>query len=245
MRIHQFHTVYQARVDKATKPFTARGSKVKRCPYCQIEEHLCLCRYQPDIECTAKFILLVSDTEIFKPSNTGRLIADTIKETDVYLWSRTNPDTYLLKTLSDPNLFPIVIFPEEYVDDKKRLIVNLKDDIIHTEKKPLFIVLDGSWREARRMFRRSPYLDSLPVMSVHPEHLSEYIMRKSGNAKHLSTAEVSSLVLQQAGYENTSKILEYWFRAFRESYLLSKSRTKKNLQRPALNDYLALKSMYA
>ncbi len=240
MRIHQFHTVYQARLSKATKPFTARGAKVKRCPYCQIEEQLCLCDYQPDIESKARFLILVSDSEIFKPSNTGRLIADSIKNTEVYLWSRTEPDEQLLQTLSNPELFPIVVFPDEYVDNKERVITNLETEIQKKNKQPLFVVLDGSWREARRMFRRSPYLDLLPVLSVNPENISEYLMRKSQNEQHLSTAEVSALVLEQAGYLRESEILEGWFKAFRESYLLSKSRMKRSQQRPALDEYLEL-----
>lgn len=240
MRIHQFHTVYQARLSKATKPFTARGAKVKRCPYCQIEEHLCLCDYQPDIESEARFLLLVSDSEIFKPSNTGRLIADSIKNTEVYLWSRTEPDERLIQTLSNPELFPIVVFPDEYVDSKDRVITNLATEIHLENKQPVFVVLDGSWREARRMFRRSPYLDSLPVLSVNPQKISEYLMRKSQNEQHLSTAEVSALVLKQAGYQRESTILEGWFKAFRESYLLSKSRMKRSQQRPALDEYLEL-----
>ncbi|RQW63592.1 tRNA-uridine aminocarboxypropyltransferase [Vibrio viridaestus] len=238
MRTHQFHMVYQERLSKATKPFIARGAKVKRCTYCQVESSLCLCDIQPNIDSKAKFMLLVSDTEIFKPSNTGRLIADVVKDTQVHLWSRTEPASSLLMTLSDPNLYPVVVFPDEYVDNKERIISTHDLKHIPQGKTALFIVLDGSWREARRMFRRSPYLDSLPVLSIHPERISEYIMRKSSKEEHLSTAEVSSIVLREAGFINEGNVLESWFQVFRETYLLSKSRAKKDQSRPSLDAYL-------
>ncbi len=40
--------------------------------------------------------------------------------------------------------------------------------------RPLFILLDGTWSEARKMFRKSPYLEHLPVLSLAPEQLSRY-----------------------------------------------------------------------
>ncbi|MCW0470822.1 DTW domain-containing protein [Vibrio chagasii] len=39
-------------------------------------------------------------------------------------------------------------------------------------KKLLLIFIDGSWREARRIFRRSEYLQDLPVLSIEPVRFS-------------------------------------------------------------------------
>ena len=111
MRVHAFHRLYQERLQQSTKPFLARGSKISRCSFCLVAQQYCLCDFQPNIETQVAVILLVSDNEVFKPSNTGRLIADTVKETYVYQWHRTQPDPQLLSLLSDPKFFPIVVFP--------------------------------------------------------------------------------------------------------------------------------------
>ena len=34
-------------------------------------------------------------------------------------------------------------------------------------------MLDGSWREAKKMFRKSPYLDKLPLVSFNPKQFIE------------------------------------------------------------------------
>lgn len=107
-------------------------------------------------------------------------------------------------------------------------------------KTPLLIFLDGSWREARRIFRKSPYLDSLPVLSIKPDSISQYMMRRSDNEQHLATAEVASLVFAELDDQQAANTLTHWFAVFKESYLLSKSRGKVDEQRPSLNQYIAM-----
>ncbi|NOH79715.1 DTW domain-containing protein [Vibrio sp. RE86] len=236
MRIHAFHHLYQRRLAQSTKPFNARGSKVERCQYCQVAKKDCLCEHQPDVESDVAVMLLLSDNEVFKPSNTGRLILDTVKEGYAFQWNRTEPAQEMLDLLEDSRYQPIVVFPDEYVEEKTRLLSEHHD--VPNGKKPLLIFLDGSWREARRIFKKSPYLDSFPVLSINPESVSQYMMRRSDNEQHLATAEVAILVLQQLGQAKTSQTLALWFEVFRESYLNSKTRNKPNTSRPALTQFI-------
>lgn len=62
-------------------------------------------------------------------------------------------------------------------------------------KRPLFVLLDATWTEARKMFRKSPYLDALPVLSLTPAQLSRYRLRRSTRGEHLCTAEVAAMCL--------------------------------------------------
>ncbi|KJY81527.1 cytoplasmic protein [Vibrio galatheae] len=237
MRIHAFHHLYHQRLARSTKPFAARGSKVVRCRYCQVAEKDCLCAYQPDIDSDVAVMLLLSDNEVFKPSNTGRLILDVVKNGYAYQWSRTEPSAEMLSVLNDTKYQPIVVFPEEYVADSSRLI-EPNVAALCEDKTPLLIFLDGSWREARRMFNKSPYLDSLPVMSISPDSVSQYMMRRSDNEQHLATAEVASLVFGALDEQQLSHTLATWFAVFRESYMNSKTRNRPDETRPALNHFI-------
>lgn len=199
-----------------------------RCSACQIVQQHCICQWQPDIETDFAVLLILSDNEILKPSNTGRLIADTVSETYAFQWHRTEPNSQMLALLEDPHFEPMVVFPEEYVDQPERLL-SLKN-YTKSNKTPLLIFIDGSWREAKRIFRRSEYLHSLPVISVEPTAISQYLMRKASKDNHLSTAEVASIVIRELGDDFTSKTLSLWFDVFRESYMLSKTRIKSNIE---------------
>lgn len=242
MRIHAFHRLYQHRQSLSTKPFNARGCKVVRCQYCQVSQQHCMCEMQPNIKSNLACMLIVSENEVFKPSNTGRLIADTIQETYVYQWNRTKPSDEMLALLKSEDYQPVIIFPADYVDEPQRLLKCLNPELLvkskGCNKKWLLIFIDGSWREARKIFRRSDYLQSLPVLSIEPESLSEYIMRRSDNEQHLSTAEVASLVFQQSGEHHASKCLQLWFEAFRETYMLTKTRIKTDPNRPHLKRFV-------
>lgn len=110
MRVHAFHRLYQDRLEKSTKPFNARGCKVQRCQYCQVSEMHCICEYQPKIDTNIAVMLLVSENEVFKPSNTGRLILDTVQEGYVYQWSRTEPSKEMLELINHEHYQPIVVF---------------------------------------------------------------------------------------------------------------------------------------
>ena len=87
------------------------------------------------------------DDEILKPSNTGRLIADIVLDTFAYIWSRTEPNSDMLALLSDPQWQPVVIFPEEY-SQPERVISRHHNPL--SNKKPLFVLLDGSWAQAKK-----------------------------------------------------------------------------------------------
>lgn len=223
MRIHKVHQLHKERLARSTKPFNARGGNVDRCGFCQVRKDYCICEYQPKTTSKAAFLLIMFDTEVLKPSNTGKLIADVIPETHAYIWSRTEPNSEMLALLQDGSYQPFVIFPDEQIENKD-LVTN--DIVIEEGKTPLFILLDGSWREAGRMYRKSAYLHQLPVLSFNSEHLSSYIMRKAAKDHQLATVEVASLVLDLFGEKDNAKHLECWFELFREHYLYSKRPVK-------------------
>lgn len=75
---------------KSTKPFLARGHQVVRCSRCRLDELYCICFWQPPIQCSkVGMCLLMYDSEPFKPTNTGWLIADIVPNTFAYSWTRT------------------------------------------------------------------------------------------------------------------------------------------------------------
>ena len=162
--------------------------------------------------------------ESFKPSNTGRLIAEIVPDNHAFRWDRTDPNPALLALINDSQYQPMVVFPAEDVEEGRAIT----EVSIESGKKPLFIFLDGTWREAKKMIRKSPYLDNLPVLSVTADKLSDYRLRVAPHAHQLGTAEVAIMVLALAGEMDASTKLEQHFIKFRDAYLLG----KRNKGRP-------------
>ena len=217
MRIHNVHKLATERLAKSTKPFKARGGRLIRCEYCMLGKQFCICEHQPTVNSTAGFMLVMFDYEMIKPSNTGRLIADVIPDTFAFQWSRTEPEQAMLDIIQDPQWQPFIIFPEEYVVERER--VQTGELALESGKRPLYILLDGSWREAKKIFKKSEWLQDLPVISFDPEIVSQYQIRTAAKDNQLATAEVASLVLSHHGEQANADILACWFNVFKERYL--------------------------
>lgn len=108
-------------------------------------------------------------------------------------------------------------------------------------KRPLFVLLDATWPEARKMFRKSPYLDQLPVLSLQPEQLSRYRLRRSKRGDHLCTSEVASLCLELAGDQLAAQTLDAYLDVFTNHYLSAKQQRPIDLDDEAHQRLRALR----
>src|SRR5690606_8628869 len=68
------------------------------------------------------------------------------------------------------------------------------------------------------------YLDHLPVLSLQPEQVSRYRLRRSTREDHLCTAEVAALCLELAGETQAAEALGDHFELFTRHYLAAKHR---------------------
>ena len=139
------------------------------------------------------------------------------------LSTRAETDPVLLALLTDPQWQPYVVFPGEYVP-AQRLVHTLSahDEAAFNAKRPLFILLDATWAEARKMFRKSPYLDRFPVLSLEPSQLSRYQLRRSRRDDHFCTSEVAALCLELAGEGQAGATLERYLEVYTHHYLRAK-----------------------
>ncbi|MBO0643818.1 DTW domain-containing protein [Pseudomonas stutzeri] len=226
---HAVARLRDERLAKSLKPFVARGSRAPRCLRCRVPFSHCLCPWLPRVDSECGVCLLMHDIEPLKPSNTGWLIADVVSDTFAFTWQRTGVDPRLLDLLADPQWQPLVIFPGEYAAPQ-RVVGRVERQ---PDKRPLFILLDATWTEARKMFRKSPYLDGLPVLSLQPEALSRHRLRRSTRSDHLCTAEVAALCLELAGDSAAANTLDAWLDVFTEHYLGAKHHRQPDLHNAA------------
>jgi len=213
-----------------TRPRLDRGKpRIERCARCRLIPSHCMCHLRPvlaPLPGRAGVCLIMAEFEALKPSNTGWLIADVLPDTQAYSWSRVRVDPGLLALLADPQWQPFVVFPGEFAEGRE-VVTELagflpKDASDLVLKRQLFILLDGTWSEARKIFRKSPYLANLPVLSLQAEQLSRYRLRRSSHEHHFCTSEVAALCLALAGDEHAAQTLEAYLEVFSNRYLSAK-----------------------
>jgi DTW domain-containing protein len=223
---HAVSVLRAARLARATKPFSARGGfKRERCEGCRLVPSHCMCALRPRVHTRAAVCLLMADIEPLKPTNTGWLIADMVADTFAFGWSRTETDPALIALLSDPTWDCYVVFPGQYAAPER---------VVHAvqpraagqsggTRRPLFILLDGTWSEARKMFSRSPYLNHMPVLSLTPDEASKYRLRRSRCSDHFCTSEVAACCLKLAGDESAARTLEAYLGVFTHHYVQARN----------------------
>lgn len=214
-------TLRTEQLAKSRRVFNARGSKVVRCEQCLLPAAECICDAKPRPAGNCAFCFIMYTGECYKPSNTGRLICDVIADNHAFVWDRTQPDPALLALLTDSRYAPVLVFPQQYAAPERCLQDAAQLSQATAGKIPLFVMLDGTWREAKKMFK-SPYLATMPVLGIQPEQASRYQLREAAHLHQLCTAEVAIAVLALAGETTAADLLAEYFRVFRRAYLVGK-----------------------
>ncbi|WP_225807896.1 tRNA-uridine aminocarboxypropyltransferase [Salmonella enterica] len=213
------------RLARATRPFLARGNRVRRCQRCLLPLKSCLCDTLTPSQAKSRFCLVMFDTEPMKPSNTGRLIADILPDTAAFQWSRTEPPQALLELVQHPDYQPIVVFPASYAGEAREVIStppagkNRRCLSCWTAPGPKHV----------KCFVKSPYLDHLPVISVDLSRLSAYRLREIHAEGQYCTAEVAIALLDLAGDTEAATSLGEHFTRFKTRYLAGKTQHPGNV----------------
>jgi hypothetical protein len=217
----------------ATRPRLDRGSPRKeRCARCRLAPSHCMCDLRPVVPTHAGICLIMAEFEPLKPSNTGWLIADVVPETAAFGWSRLAVEPALLALLADPQWQPYVVFPGEFAAPE-RVVTELLPGAAQAGRpaaRPLFVLLDGTWSEARKIFRKSPWLNRFPVLSLRPEQLSRYRLRRSTHEHHFCTSEVAALCLALAGDLHAAQTLEAYLDVYTSRYLRARQSVPPDAQ---------------
>jgi len=212
------------------------------CENCALVKEFCICEFVPKIESDIKYILLTHSNELKKRTNTGILIEQSMKNTKIIEWIRKEPSKKLLDIInSDKDVY--LLYPEadsenasEEVNECKfsreiksninqdKFISELDDQKSENDNKEKYIIiLDGTWQEAQKMFNRSDYLKRVKRLSLTPDSLSEYKLRRKKDENHLCTVEAAIITLMMFDEEDNSNKLKNYFEKFQTNYKYSQS----------------------
>lgn len=138
-------------------------SREARCVDCRLTPGLCVCDELPVLELPVRFILVQHYTERLRQSNTGRIVTRMLAGSRLLMHAapsrkldgsplrEANTDYYLLY----PEVGAATLTPELIADrgESRRRGVT-------------FVVLDATWRKARRMACRIPELRGMPRIAL-------------------------------------------------------------------------------
>jgi DTW domain-containing protein YfiP len=148
-----------------------------------------------------KFTLLTHFKEFPKKSNTGRLVLEVLGDAAEQIrWDRLVPPESLLEEIAAGGV--ALVYPG---------VAGASDDDLTGITQ--FIIIDGTWHEARKVHQRSPYLQNVRRVSLKPAGKSRYNLRKNQKESGLCTAECVIEILRTIGRVEEADLLEQRFLA--------------------------------
>ncbi len=74
-----------------------------------------------------------------------------------------------------------------------------------------YIIIDGTWQQAQKIYNRSPYLKALPAVKIPVNKPSAYHLRRNQRAGCLCTAECAIEILKVSGFSMLANDLQSMF----------------------------------
>jgi DTW domain-containing protein YfiP len=151
-----------------------------------------------------KITLLTHFKEFDKRSNTGRLVLEILGDAaEQVRWDRLNPPVKLVEEIDAGGV--ALVYPGSADENGNN------DDLSDITK---FILIDGTWHEARKIHQRSPYLRKARRVCLKPAGPSQYNLRKNQKDACLCTAECVIQILWSTGRIEQAERLQERFMGF-------------------------------
>lgn len=184
------------------------------CNQCGLPIINCICNKSPKVRSKAQLWILSSEREVYRPSNTARILKlINPNSTELFLWERTKGPERLISNINNEKYTTYVLFPTENEE-----LENRKVTFERTDKIPAFIIIDGTWKEARRIYNKCEFLRGLPIISLEPNFASNYDLRRGAAEGNLCTIEAVIEVLKMSGEIAISRAIEDYYNLFLISY---------------------------
>ena len=174
-------------------------SKRKKCTVCDKALAACICQHITVIDSDIELIILQHPGEVKNAIGTARILNLSLPQCQIIIGENFTDNTQLNGILNDPTRQCFLLYPSEESVAAEYLAANENSSIESSNPnaniKRTFILLDGTWRKAFKMYQSSSNLHSLPAVRLNAEQKSQYTIRQTSIEGGLSTVEAGFLLL--------------------------------------------------
>ena len=154
------------------------------CFVCMRPSRVCHCDAIPSIDNQTEVLIAQHFRERSHPFNTARMVHRALQKSQLIIDYSENMERY--NELIKPNAG--LLYPSREAIDMGELSAESRPEQL--------ILLDGTWSQAKRMYRHWPQLASLPHYKIKPDSPGQYRIRLEPNDFSLSTVEATVAALQ-------------------------------------------------
>ncbi|MGE0548338.1 MAG: tRNA-uridine aminocarboxypropyltransferase [Kofleriaceae bacterium] len=167
----------------------------ERCPRCLLQQRVCLCAQIPSVPTATRVVIVRHHLEKWRSSNSGRLAHFALPNSVLVDHGGTEGPARL------PDLEGAwLLFPE-----------GAPIEVAPQPPPRQLVVLDATWSQARRMFRKLGGLRGLPILRLPDAPMPLARLRESPGPGRVSTIEAIARALRILEGDTVAEPLEALF----------------------------------
>jgi DTW domain-containing protein len=147
---------------------------------------LCVCALVPRLATRTRLVLVIHHREDKKPTNTGRLAANCLENSQIVVRGQAARAAEAEPALRFPEgMQPVILYPAEDAVP----LATFAGAGAGQERPVALVVPDGNWRQASKVRRRLAGLEGVPAVSLPEGGASSYRLRFEPVVGGLATLE--------------------------------------------------------
>jgi DTW domain-containing protein YfiP len=145
-----------------------------------------LCEALVEVQTRTRVVILQHPRESDVPINTARIAERALPNSELHVGVEFADSPGVRQAISDPEAPAILLYPG----------AGARDLVREPPAGPVtLVVIDGTWWQAQKLFKKNPFLGKLPCYALSPTVPSRYRIRREPAAHCVSTIEAITLAL--------------------------------------------------
>lgn len=158
------------------------------CQDCFLHKDRCICDTFPHLSLKTKITLIIHSKELKRTTNTGRLAAKALSNSEVRIRGKEH-EALDLSDLLSPSYRTFLFYPSDNA-------LELNYELVSSSSLPIqLIVPDGNWRQASKVHYRHHELNHIPRVKISTPNPAGLHMRAETNESGMATLEAIAYAL--------------------------------------------------
>lgn len=210
-----------------------RRFAAERCPECGVHPQLCVCAHRPWLDLETALLIVRSNKERNKPTNTARMLPQMLHNAELVHHGERGVE-FDASVLTRPERDYLLIFPRvedpEGATPKPAPVLDAEFLAARRSSRPdamlTIVLLDGTWAQCSRMSRRVPELADMQAVAL-PEGLpSHWGVRRASDPSRLSSFEAAIRVIELCEGPRAALSMQTYFDRVAAAMLFMKSKLR-------------------
>ena len=189
-----------------------RRNPERRCSQCLVHIENCFCTKLKEIKLSTKISFILPRIERSFPSNTANIVLNSMPNSSFF--ERGHQGCPVEESfLERKNYTPLYLYPSNDAEELTPELIKSIDNPIH------LIIPDGTWRQAKKIYRREVNLHSVKQIKINPLSKSIYPLRRQKFDEGLCTFEATAEAIKLIEDESTYRLMMDNFQIFLDAHL--------------------------